>query len=879
MKKRIVSLLMALLMTLSLLPAAAWAEDADSIGGEGTLAENQEASEASQTLTASESQLAAVADTPAVCAASSTDTLTALRNAGFAKPELMGTNPSVGFDVPCWSNYPDLCSLDWYNSTGEATLTLNAASSEAWSAAYQQSVTLFGNTSAVLCVVPYYAPGLAYDDSGNWSSDACYYSFCMTQDSDEALNFANHYEDQTMYGNNGAPLHNTGRGVTIADVNTTRGTITSTADATYYYMVVWYGVDDEGNDYELAKYALKINIRSESFLHSTSGKTVDEMLSSAGYKAPDEKYTAFKMPVGLVEGIDYTYSYSKSTDQMTVKLLPGNPAHWQQAFETLLIQYDFEDACDWFGVTAGFTRPTTTTATKYVCPYFTSQDDSGVGAYINGTYANTRDWEPSGTATASTHPFGAVTQSADGTVTMTVPQGSTHVRNIVVWANSSKTAQYKHTYTLSIEVDEEFTVQWNNKPLDERLAYAGFTYPTMGTRWTKEDTGDEDYGYFYLEASKGLAKNTNYTCNYDHTTGTLTINVLDSTENWKAAYLNSIISDAKNVALGFNISFSPARENVDLYASTTSQEDMLALLNGTYTANETFYYENLNIGYCGNGFSPFQIESKGDNTTIRVEEGSQEELYVVVWTEPGTDTVVAKYMLKVVINVASSSNCTVPTPEIRDLDDSDNNRITIDKTNLIGGNSSWNIISRNGQLAFMPATGCTLKGILDSSDSYAITTFTISAPEGYTLQSYYIQQFRDGSNMENLSPEQNQAFEVDVFDNLNGSTTTIVGGTLRYTLRWSSNDSSKPDLVEKLNVRIGDLPLGKTTTTGDSNKINITDMQNMYEYMTQEQKNTTDADSVDEKLATYDVNLDGSVNVYDFQRLYEAVSLNDGKLV
>lgn len=121
-------------------------------------------------------------------------------------------------------------------------------------------------------------------------------------------------------------------------------------------------------------------------------------------------------------------------------------------------------------------------------------------------------------------------------------------------------------------------------------------------------------------------------------------------------------------------------------------------------------------------------------------------------------------------------------------------------------------------------------------------------------------------------------FAVDIHDNLLGSDTGTRGGTLRYTLRWSSNNPDLPDLVEKLNVRIGDYALGKTAVTGDAamdSEPNILDVQNMYDHMTTSQTASgdgNDTDQVDPELATYDINFDGSADVYDLQGLYETVA-------
>lgn len=602
-----------------------------------------------------------------------------------------------------------------------------------------------------------------------------------------------------------------------------------------------------------------------------SDTDVDTALQSAGYAVPTTSQFYIEVPDGLVEGTDYTIDYDQATGHATVKILPGDPVHWQQAFEDKVLEYngDVDKALYWFIAIVGFNP---NDAADKLSHYLTTQDDAGVGSFISDTYTDSFDWiEGKDLRPGMGMDIAEIGLSEDRrTVSFNARQGSSWARCIAVWADSSGNVLEKLMYTLSIEVDADFSYTWNVPlSLEEQLRDAGFEHPTMGDMET-----NRQYGYFYLDVPKGLEEGTDYTYTYDQTTGTLTINMLEGDyTHWKAAYLNRVISEPETVYIDFGVHFSPAQAKVDNVANDVGREAIRALLRGEYSG-EKFYFEDLYYGFCGNGFTRVWLDSNDSAITLRAEQGAEELIYAVVWADHDTDMIVAKYMLKVVINVEKGFAHTIQTPQVRDITA---NRITVDGTNITGGTNAWNIVNKNGQLAFMPASGYTLSGIMNGK-TY-ITSFTIASPgPEYTLQSYYVRQFRDGSNMEEKEPT-GLTFTVDTHDNLVDSDTGTKGGTLRYTLRWSSDNPDLPDLVEKLNVRIGDYALGKTVLTGNAeqdSEPNILDVQNMYEHMTESQttseSNGNDTDQVDSELATYDINFDGSADIYDLQGLYEVVA-------
>ena len=291
---------------------------------------------------------------------------------------------------------------------------------------------------------------------------------------------------------------------------------------------------------------------------------------------------------------------------------------------------------------------------------------------------------------------------------------------------------------------------------------------------------------------------------------------------------------------------------------STNPSQLEDYLNGSY-GEWTDFSEYSSTG-TGQAFTAATVSVSGSDSTIRSPGGSSKYLYAVVWAD-SSGNVLNKYLLKITINYADFTY-TVPTPKVQNVSA---DRIHVDSDDdpihgITSGAGTWNIIKRDGQLAFMPKH--TLKEIF-GKDTNFITNFTVDAPSGYTLQSFFA-DYGNNSNSYSNKPEEDTQFSVFTFDK-------IKGGTIRYTLRWHSDKEGTADIVEKLNVRIGDYALGKTS--GSKGAPDVVDMQNMYEYMTQEQQPITEPDGFDEQLATYDVNFDGEVSVYDLQRLYEAVAL------
>ena len=863
--KKTISLLMALLMVLSLLPTA-WAANVDDMSSTAEVTQQEETISQEDEQLPENEDIVPRTETPVIApevmetegeddgtAVAAGDVDTALQNAGFVAPT-PGKNLWWGFPDSLFNvmNYSYFAGSD---GSGHLTVTVKESTKANWLSAYWEcsnSAHWYGFEDLYLVYFNVFFPvisGASHVTSYVFGDDVSLqemkdqmgddlsgkdFHVCQDEEIGSAFRLisAQQEDDKIVLG------------------------AAKSDNRTFRYLVIWDD-DDNATNGRLAKYSLTITINHEKDFKHVWDAGSD--LRSAGYSAPPENKVNFQMPNGLVEGTDYTYHYDASTGHVTVQLLPGEPSHWRQAFQTILEQHndDIDTITDWYGPSFGFIDPGNgATQTTF---YNTAVDDGFVGSFVNGTFLDYNfNWRD-GVQPGSSWPFGVTTYDENSCMaSVSLSAGSSWRRYIAVWADSSGSVVAKRSFTVTIEVPTAFDYEWNLTPLDQRLTANGFIAPT-------KNTGTVDApvpGSFELVAPKGLVEGTDYTYTYEQSTGELVINVKSgSLSHWKAAMLNSVILEPDDDII-FPIHFYPG-ENATQGVHSVDNSQLENYLSGNYGMWENFGEGGFSMA--GNGFAVATVSVSGSNSTIRSRAGSNEYLYAAVWADDN-GTPISKYLLKITIKCEDFSR-TVPTPTVRNVSA---DRILVDRNSFTYDYSAWNIIMRDGQLAFMPTTGKTLTDLLERNTT--IANFTVQAPaSGYELQSFFADYGENGNSYDNFPAEGNQyqfsafAFEKD----------KVKGGTIRYTLRWHSDKEGTADIVEKLNVRIGDYALGKTS---DSNieKLTSLDMQNMYEYMTQEQQPITEPDGFDEKLATYDVNFDGEVSVYDLQRLYEAVSLGKG---
>ena len=391
----------------------------------------------------------------------------------------------------------------------------------------------------------------------------------------------------------------------------------------------------------------------------------------------------------------------------------------------------------------------------------------------------------------------------------------------------------------------------SDNALVERAKAAGYKAIEMGGPhdWITPDI-------FLMNAPLGLVEGTDYTCTFED--GHLTLKLLTGeVSHWKAALLNCVTSDTLGDTLKLDLSFHSA-EGAVRGGMTTS--DWVDTTEGFLNNNYGSLSESASFGH---NLAIATPELNNSNTTICVEAGTRDYLYLLVWqNEAGEYT---KYFLWVTIDGGGGINHEVATPVLCDLA-ADRAAVNSD---VNGSLSSWNITTASGQLALTPKAENALSALVTKKypGYYTMGTFAVTAPSGgYTLQSYYIidQIMSVHYNFDSVEANAEKGFELFTSDNEKG-------GTLRYTLRWANADPTLPDLVEKLNVRVSPRPWGKLIDDGEADP-SILDVERLFEYLTKEQKPVTGKDMVDPQLAAYDLNFDGYVDVYDIQALYEHVA-------
>lgn len=325
--KKMISVLLAILMVLSLLPATVMAAEPEDEAQQEMLQQEDVIPREETDLQPNEMDDEEQPD-PAPAAAETENAPAPLNASGDIDDLLVEKGFNVPMltqqfdvDVPAWSSFDDLASLSLYYSSsgkvGEATLTLNTATAEAWNTAYRQSSQWFpGVSNEVRSVFSYYAP-----------DDAVSFSYCIAdENSPKLLNFINGNYTDTMNGS-GCNM-----GFRIADVAS--GYIKNTDDYSVYYLVVWRNSNGEIID----KYALKINIETEEFSHPQ--ENLADRLEAAGFVAPEIDETGagisgaliLELPAGLKKGVDYNYTYNKNTGELNITISKGKAANWKTAY-------------------------------------------------------------------------------------------------------------------------------------------------------------------------------------------------------------------------------------------------------------------------------------------------------------------------------------------------------------------------------------------------------------------------------------------------------------------------------------------------------------------------------------------------------------------
>lgn len=847
--KKWISLLMALLMALSLLSATAVAaEPSEPIQPEVLQSEEPVQEEVSQK---EEEQLPELMlaepeteeNAPTVLSASD-DLDTRLSNAGFTAPQMGSMNGDHKDFYLCtpWQDN-DCVSFDYDNSgiVGKLTVTLKPATQEKWKALYDAALhTDYDGGDHLSFCASFAAPASAVRGAGARIEGA---------GMDQAVSdFLNDNIEASMYKfNSDGSARILGRLIPLVSVEKRDGKAVLSVPAgesVWRCLVVW---DDNqsSSDGRLAKYNVLITVKAESDIYYTwEQDTMEDALRNAGYRVPTQKLFDVEMPDGLVEGVDYTYSYDASTGHVSIRLLKSDG--WMKAFETCY------DNNGYFGITTCFNKPSAS-AVK-VKFYVTDDDDSVVQMYANNDLSEFSWYSGTNLRPGSIRTVINTYADSSGDMQLSAKAGTYWVRCIVVWGDKNGNilrnlnSQHKYMYTVSIEVPEDFSYGWNTRPIEERLAEAGFVVP-------QQDKLDKHIpGALNLKMPTGLKENTDYTCKYDEKTGEVNITIKKGNKaDWKAAYLDSVLSGGMDRII-MNVLFGSECGAVQGVSWVGDEANLGMLLwDGIWDDDEYAFTSRGDFSMCGNGCAIADVKGNGNGTvTISGKKGTTEFYQAAMWKD-NAGNVLSKYLVKVKITVAAAfSHTAVVTPVMDGLNAADTTRFTLA---LEEPDALLTAIPAKGKITLVPKDGAALV-----NEWGYVGGFWVQAPAGYTLQSCYL-DYGPGQNadLHDFKINSNSYWIPVDFYNPTVDSDTLV------KLAWKNNNANAADLIESFDVCI-DSNWGKLSSSGGSP--NALDVAAIYECLTQD-KTPACGDK-----AACDVNLDGNVDIYDLQYLYECVAQN-----
>ena len=836
--KKWISLLMSLLMALSLLPATAVAaEPSEPV-------QQEEISREELTLAETEE------NAPTVLSASD-DLDTRLSNAGFTAPQMgsMNGDPKDFYLCTPWQDN-DCVSFDYDNSgiVGKLTVTLKPATLEQWKALYKaEQSDGFGFNDSLDVNIRSDAPSGTVRGAGAliWEAGCTN----VVQDFLDG-NLGSYME---LYGVSSG-YDSFGRYFPLISVEKRNGKVILSAESgeTYYrYLMVWDNDNDDSS--RLAQHNLFVTVKVESDIHYEwdVNTTMEDALRNAGYRVPTQKLFDVEMPDGLTEGVDYTYSYDASTGHVSIQLLKSGG--WMKAFEACYNRYGYA-VYNNFAITTGFVKPSNNA--KSVMFYMTDDDNSIVEQFAENDFSNL-GWihEESQTlrpGVSWTMIFSEMDAQDNGDMWLFARPGTYWVRGIAVWGNtdeeilSDRTGEHKYMYTVSIEVPEDFSYGWNTRPIEERLAEAGFVVP-------QQDKLDKHIpGALNLKMPTGLKENTDYTCKYDEKTGELNITIKKGNKaDWKAAYLDSVLSGGMDRII-MNVLFGSECGAVQGVSWVGDEANLGMLLwDGIWDDDEYAFTSRGDFSMCGNGCAIADVKGNSNGTvTISGKKGTTEFYQAAMWKDDAGN-VLSKYLVKVKITVAAAfSHTAVVTPVMDGLNAADTTRFTLA---LEEPDALLTAIPAKGKITLVPKDGAALV-----NEWGYVGGFWVQAPAGYTLQSCYL-DYGPGQNADLHDFEINSNsywIPVDFYN------PTVDSDTL-VKLAWKNNNANAADLIESFDVCI-DSNWGKLSSSGGSP--NALDVAAIYECLTQD-KTPACGDK-----AACDVNLDGNVDIYDLQYLYECVA-------
>ena len=219
--------------------------------------------------------------------------------------------------------------------------------------------------------------------------------------------------------------------------------------------------------------------RTERNLETSGGNSFTnscQALWDSGFQAPENPNFVF--PAGLVEGEDYTYTYNNATGELHVVLLPqfdkGN--HWADAFHNMSADSNSLNLQIRMTAKGEYTRAKDFSFNGSPASVIKESD------HVDASYFNMDNgvrWM------GGSVPVGTVNR-IDGQATIAPTDAFNKHFIAVVWGDDSGTVLRKELVILTVEVQQEFVVNTHYnvaKPIPAEKLKSGFTFMSGVTGW------------------------------------------------------------------------------------------------------------------------------------------------------------------------------------------------------------------------------------------------------------------------------------------------------------------------------------------------------------------------------------------------------------
>ena len=201
-----------------------------------------------------------------------------------------------------------------------------------------------------------------------------------------------------------------------------------------------------------------------------------QALWDSGFQAPENPNFVF--PAGLVEGEDYTYTYNNATGELHVVLLPqfDKGSHWADAFHNMSADSNSLNLQIRMTAKDEYTRAKDFSFNGSPASVINESD------HVDASYFNMDNgvrWS------GGSVPVGTVNR-IDGQATIAPTDAFNKHFIAVVWGDDSGTVLRKELVILTVEVQQEFVVNTHYnvaKPIPADKLKSGFTFMSGVTDW------------------------------------------------------------------------------------------------------------------------------------------------------------------------------------------------------------------------------------------------------------------------------------------------------------------------------------------------------------------------------------------------------------